>query len=87
MSLAVNSKYVYDTSGRVVEIILPIQEFFELWRRAGKAPTIPAQPDASAKIREELSAVEMTHIAQLGGAFDWLKDEPDLYTEADGEPI
>jgi hypothetical protein len=32
------------------------------------------------------TAAEMTLLAQHGGAFDWLAEEPDLYTEADGEP-
>jgi hypothetical protein len=35
----------------------------------------------------ELSATEMTQIALQGGAFDWLKDEPDIYSDADGEPV
>jgi hypothetical protein len=87
MSLVVNGKYVYDASGKVVEVILPIQEFWELRRRAGKTVTAPAQSGASAQPREDLSAMEMTQIAQFGGAFDWLEDEPDLYSEADGEPI
>jgi hypothetical protein len=36
---------------------------------------------------EELSAAEMTLIALQGGAFHWLQDEPDLYSDADGEPV
>ena len=28
-------------------------------------------------------ALPMAAIAQAGGAFDWLADEPDLYTDAD----
>ena len=26
---------------------------------------------------------ELAHLAMTGGAFDWLKDEPELYTDAD----
>lgn len=37
--------------------------------------------------KEELSAAEMTQIAIHGGAFNWLKDEPDLYSDADGEAV
>jgi hypothetical protein len=84
MSLVLHSKYVYDTAGKVVEVILPIHEFQELQRLAA-AP--PAQAGTSAKFREELSAAEMTQIALQGGAFDWLKNEPDLYSDADGEPV
>jgi len=87
MSLALNGKYVYDASGKVVEVILSIQEFWALQSRFGEAVTISEQPKASAKLHDDLSAVEMTQIAQLGGAFEWLKDEPDLYSETDGEPI
>ena len=31
----------------------------------------------------EADALPMTAIAQAGGAFDWLADDPDLYTDAD----
>ncbi len=30
---------------------------------------------------------EMAQIAQHGGSFDWLADEPDIYTLEDGEPV
>lgn len=33
------------------------------------------------------SLQEMAAIAQHGGAFDWLADEPDLYSWDDGEAI
>ena len=33
------------------------------------------------------SAVELAALAEHGGAFDWLADEPDLYSLADGEPV
>jgi hypothetical protein len=26
---------------------------------------------------------ELAHLAMTGGAFDWLEDEPELYTDAD----
>ncbi len=88
MSLALHSKYVYDAAGNIIEVILPIHEFQELQRLAGKYSTVPpAQTGVSAKFREELSAAEMTQIALYGGVFDWLKDEPDLYSDADGEPV
>ena len=32
---------------------------------------------------QEPDALPMAAIAQAGGAFDWLVDEPDLYTDAD----
>lgn len=31
----------------------------------------------------ERDAVPITALAQAGGAFDWLAEEPDLYTDAD----
>lgn len=36
---------------------------------------------------EELTSDDLVAVAQYGGAFDWLRDEPDLYTEEDGEPF
>ncbi|MGG6270608.1 hypothetical protein ACQ4M3_38340 [Leptolyngbya sp. AN03gr2] len=33
------------------------------------------------------STLELAHLSDRSGAFDFLKDEPDLYTLEDGEPI
>ena len=33
------------------------------------------------------STAELIHLAQAGKAFDFLYDEPDLYTLEDGEPV
>ena len=33
------------------------------------------------------STLELMHLADKGGAFDFWHDEPDLYTIEDGEPI
>ena len=35
------------------------------------------------EVVEAPDALPMAAIAQAGGAFDWLADEPDLYTDAD----
>ena len=32
---------------------------------------------------KDAGELSMAAIAQAGGAFDWLADEPDLYTDAD----
>lgn len=32
---------------------------------------------------DEADVLPMAALAQAGGAFDWLADEPDLYTDAD----
>ncbi len=34
-----------------------------------------------------IRAHEATQVAARGGSFAWLADEPDTYTEADGEPV
>ena len=34
-------------------------------------------------VSEEADALPMAAVAQAGGAFDWLADEPDLYSDAD----
>lgn len=36
---------------------------------------------------DELRAEEIAPLAQTGGAFDWLADEPDLYGATSGEPV
>lgn len=33
------------------------------------------------------SANELTHLVEIGNALDFLHDEPDIYTIADGEPV
>ena len=37
--------------------------------------------------RSEPSMSELMQLAQTGGAFNFLQDEPDIYTLADGETI
>lgn len=34
---------------------------------------------------DELTSEDLARIALQGGSFDWLKDEPDLYSSEDGE--
>lgn len=34
-------------------------------------------------LSEDIDTLPMAAIAQAGGAFDWLGEEPDLYTDAD----
>ena len=36
---------------------------------------------------EEMASQELAAVAQHGGSFDWLSDEPDLYSDEDGEPV
>lgn len=33
------------------------------------------------------SSFELSKLAESGGAFDFLHDEPDIYTLEDGEPV
>ncbi|MEC4819788.1 MAG: hypothetical protein SAK29_41950 [Scytonema sp. PMC 1069.18] len=35
----------------------------------------------------EPSTQELINLAQMGGSFDFLSDEPDIYTLEDGEPV
>jgi hypothetical protein len=51
-------------------------------------------PDERALLEDRLfgnlpypSAEELAHLTEQGQAFDFLKDEPDLYTLDDGEPV
>lgn len=36
---------------------------------------------------DELPSQDFGAVAQHGGSFDWLADEPDLYSDEDGEPV
>jgi hypothetical protein len=36
---------------------------------------------------DEPTSAELAELAQRGGSFDWLADEPDLYSDEDGEPV
>ena len=36
---------------------------------------------------DEMPSQELAAVAQHGGSFDWLADEPDLYSDQDGEPV
>jgi len=38
-------------------------------------------------IPEPPSASELAALTQHGGAFDWLADEPELYSDEDGEAV
>jgi hypothetical protein len=38
-------------------------------------------------VEDEVSATDLAILAERGGAFDWLGDEPDVYTPDDGEPL
>ncbi len=37
--------------------------------------------------KSEPSTKELMQIAQNGSSFDFLEDEPDIYTSQDGEPV
>lgn len=88
MSLVINGKYVYNEAGKIIEVILPVEQFQELRRRAAAFSTEAiTMSQETAMVRDELNAKEMTEISLLGGAFSWLNDEPDLYSDVDGEPL
>jgi hypothetical protein len=38
-------------------------------------------------IIDDVSNADLAAIAQHGGSFGWLEDEPELYSDADGEPV
>jgi Ribbon-helix-helix protein, copG family len=47
---------------------------------AGGEPLVPPPSEAP-------SSGELAALAERGRAFDWLADEPELYSADDGEPI
>jgi hypothetical protein len=41
-----------------------------------------------ARLQDEApTGAELAALAEHGGAFDWLADEPDFYSAGDGEPV
>lgn len=42
-----------------------------------------ARVHALVEVVEDADLPPMAAVAEAGGAFDWLADEPDLYTDAD----
>ena len=60
----------------LVEIIQTLSEEEQLLIKAKLFSNIPYP-----------SIVEITQLAQSGGSFQFLQDEPNIYTLEDGEPI
>ena len=56
-----------------------IMEYVEYLLSGGQPPS---SHEAGLPIHRDLAA-----LAQHGGAFDWLADEPDLYSAEDGAPV
>ena len=62
---------------------IPISELIENYVNyllAG-GPPVPVSPD------DVPEGAELAAIAPYGKAFDWLADEPDLYSLEDGQPV
>lgn len=38
-------------------------------------------------VADEISSDELMQLAMRGGSFDWLANEPDIYSIKDGEPV
>ena len=36
---------------------------------------------------DEVTSADLARLAERGGAFDWLAEEPDIYSALDGEPL
>ncbi len=56
-----------------------IKDYVEYLLAGGK----PMHPAAY----EDVSPDQMAALVEKGGTFDWLKNEPDLYSLDDGEPV
>jgi hypothetical protein len=60
-------------------------------RRSPVAWLIKDYVDALLKSERSLDAgpsgAELTAFAARGGAFDWLREEPDFYSDRDGDPV
>jgi hypothetical protein len=58
--------------------ILPREEFDRLVELARRSEEIKLHMES-----DEIATVWLMRLAELGGAFDWLRDEPDVYTVDD----
>ncbi len=56
-----------------------IKDYVEYLLAGGEPVTAPAS--------DTPTAIDLAELAQRGGAFDWLADEPDIYSLQDGEPV
>jgi len=54
-----------------------IKDYIDYLLRGGE-PIMPAP---------EILPDELVELAQRGGAFDWLAEEPEIYSAADGEAV
>ena len=55
-----------------------IKDYVEYLLTGGK-PVVP-------RTSESPTATELAKLAEHGGAFDWLTEEPERYSQDDGEP-
>lgn len=56
-----------------------IKEYIDYLLAGGRPVAAPVDSD--------LSLDELAELAQKGGSFDWLYDEPDIYSMEDGDPV
>jgi hypothetical protein len=56
-----------------------IKDYFDYLLAGGR----PAGPVPNG---DSLTSRDLAELAERGGSLDWLHDEPDLYSEEDGEP-
>jgi hypothetical protein len=69
-------QYVVKPGGQPTAVVVP----FALWQTLRAAASQASQFGLS---QGEPEAAELAHLAMLGGAVNWLADEPDLYSDAD----
>lgn len=55
-----------------------IKDYIDYLLKGGK----PVTPSA-----DDLPSPQLVELAEHGGAFDWLADEPEVYSDADGEAV
>ena len=48
---------------------------------------LTSEEEAEYSTDEDILAADLASMAMVGGAFDWLADEPDLYDDTHGELI
>ena len=72
-----------EAAGQLPRLVHEAQDGREVVLLDGLRPVARISPVAD----DSVSSEDIARLARLGGAFDWLADEPDLYDDTCGEAL
>jgi len=74
-------------AGRRTPVAWLMKDYIDYLLQGGNPVAPGPVPTLQGPDEEELSLGALAMLADRGRAFDWLADEPDLYSAADGEAV